>query len=258
MSNRYHFRPRWSGAGPPPAAQPAMPGELPQPSGTTDATSSVDSPLTRTEDIESDTGSVSPKTERRDASDDRSPMGSETAIADALAAQPPSISNASSVRKHSVTVEDVTDDEAGPWIPVQRRRKVCSADGEPPTRVPVTAQDEPTLTSPQRVAVDTAAAGLTPAERDRFTRRMAAVEHRRPRSPSRESRGEGPSRDKGKTVDARNWGASGIPDEELDPDAQRRKFQVYSDRKQNLFDGYDTDEQQAILEYTVRPSPGEK
>ncbi|KAI1782959.1 hypothetical protein LXA43DRAFT_904532 [Ganoderma leucocontextum] len=236
MSNRYHFRPCPSGAGPPPAAQPTVP----------------DSPLTRHSDVESNGGSNSPQTKSRvAASDSRSPAhtaGLVTASADALVAHtPPSISNASGVRKHPVTVEDATDEEARPWISVQRRRRARSADADLPARASVTAQDEPILTTPQRAAVDTAAAGLTPAERDHFTRCMAAVEPRRPRSQG--SRGKGPSRDKGKTVDARNWGASGIPDEELDPDAQRREHEMYLSKKQNLFDGYNTDEQQAILEY---------
>ncbi|EMD40321.1 hypothetical protein CERSUDRAFT_91037 [Gelatoporia subvermispora B] len=44
-----------------------------------------------------------------------------------------------------------------------------------------------------------------------------------------ESHGEGTSTwQKGKTVDPRNWGATNIPQEELDPDVQRREFERYS------------------------------
>ncbi|TBU40368.1 hypothetical protein BD309DRAFT_899988, partial [Dichomitus squalens] len=235
MSIRYNLRRRPPGTEVLSAAQPLVPG----------------SPLTGTE---SPTGGVSPGTERGvPASGSQSSAivaGLVTADADApRALNSPVSDTGEGVRKYPVTVEDGSDDNGGPWIPVQRRRRARSADAAPPARDTVTAQDGPVLTSPQRVAVDTAAASLTPAERDRYSRRMAAVETTRPRSLSPEPRGEGPSRDKGKTVDARNWGAAGIPDEELDPDAQRRELQLYSSTPHNIFDGYNTDEQRAMLEY---------
>ncbi|EJF56491.1 hypothetical protein DICSQDRAFT_174875, partial [Dichomitus squalens LYAD-421 SS1] len=244
MSIRYNLRRRPPGTEVLSAAQPSVPG----------------SPLTGTE---SPTGGVSPGTERGvPASGSQSSAivaGLVTADADAPRALNSPVSDAGEgVRKYPVTVEDGSDDDGGPWIPVQRRRRARSADAAPPARDPVTAQDGPVLTSPQRTAVDTAAASLTSAERDRYSRRMAAVETTRPRSLSPEHRGEGPSRDKGKTVDARNWGASGIPDDELDPNAQRRELQLYSTGHHNIFDNYDTDEQRAMLEYCQARKQGRK
>ena len=74
-----------------------------------------------------------------------------------------------------------------------------------------------------------------------------------PRSDSTSSHGEGPSGwDKGKTVDARNWGRSGIPHDELDADTQRREFNMYATARslrENILDDYDSDEQREMLAY---------
>ncbi|EMD41234.1 hypothetical protein CERSUDRAFT_69837 [Gelatoporia subvermispora B] len=63
------------------------------------------------------------------------------------------------------------------------------------------------------------------------TRTKTAYVEDAPDDSEDESRGEGPSRWKGKTVDARNWGAVGIPEEELDPEAQRRALEEFSQGK---------------------------
>ncbi|KAI0740035.1 hypothetical protein C8Q76DRAFT_568679, partial [Earliella scabrosa] len=151
-------------------------------------------------------------------------------------------------RKNRATVEDATDEESGrPWITVQRRRARAHSTGSYPT------DTRPVLTTPQRETVRSAEAALTGVERTQYNRRMEAVravDQSADDSPL--SRGEGPSRDKGKAVDARNWGAVGIPDHELSPDAQRREFELYSTEKslnENIFDDYDSDEQREMLEY---------
>ncbi|KAI1782672.1 hypothetical protein LXA43DRAFT_1077921 [Ganoderma leucocontextum] len=229
MSTRYNFRPRRSGVEPA-AAQPLVQGEQPEISTATDAI--PPSPLTEDSDVQSPTGSESSKTQPPGLGSRPPSEGPETASADALVAPspPPTMPGAlTSVRKHPVTVEDATDDDddrGGPWLSVQRRPSTGQA--------PAAAQGGPVLTTPQREAVNSAAENLTAAEKE--------LGPRRPRSPSPGSRG-------GKTVDARNWGASGIPDEDLDPEAQRRELDLYSNRNSNLFDEYDTEEQRAILDY---------
>nr|VWP01832.1 Peroxisomal hydratase-dehydrogenase-epimerase [Ganoderma boninense] len=76
------------------------------------------------------------------------------------------------------------------------------------------------LNHEQRHTVKAAEKSLTDEQRGCIQKRMLKVHHNRAASSS--SRGEGPSTfAKGKSVDARNWGAAGISDEELDPDAQR-------------------------------------
>ncbi len=89
---------------------------------------------------------------------------------------------------------------------------------------------------------------------------MEVVSDTRCRDGSQDSRGEGTSRDKGKTVDARNWGAADIPEGELDLDAQCRKLELYSVHRsinENILDGYNSDEQREMLEYwkTQRAEP---
>ncbi|EJF59154.1 hypothetical protein DICSQDRAFT_172304 [Dichomitus squalens LYAD-421 SS1] len=237
MSIRYNLRRRPPGTEVLSAAQPLRPG----------------SPLTGTE---SPTSGVSPGTERGVPA-----SGSQSsAIVAGLAScvNQRLFNTGEGVRKYPVTIEDGSNDDGGPWIPVQRRRRARSADAALPARDPVTAQDGPILTSPQRAAVDTAAASLTSVKRDRYSHRMAAVEMTRPRSLSPKHRSEGPSWDKGKTVDAWNWGASGIPDNELDPNAQRHELQLYSTGHHNIFDNYDTDEQRAMLEYWEARKQGRK
>ncbi|KAL1945893.1 hypothetical protein VTO73DRAFT_1895 [Trametes versicolor] len=97
---------------------------------------------------------------------------------------------------------------------------------------------------------------LTPAERKQITRRMESSRdaRRRADSTSSDSRGEGPSNtlQKGKTTDARNWGAVDIPDNELDPEAQQCELQMYSveqSLRSNALDGYNSDEQHQMLEF---------
>ena len=169
-------------------------------------------------------------------------------------------STTASNRKHPVTVEEVTDDEGGPWIEVQRHhRRALSASAIPTTRPrgpPPRPVEGVALSAQQRAAVAQAEERLTQAERERFARRMgqARSARRRAETDSTTSRGEGPSDPmrKGKAVDARNWGASGIPDDELDPAVQKVELDKYNMNKSlqaGTLAGYDTDEQRAILEY---------
>lgn len=173
--------------------------------------------------------------------------------------------------RRRVTVEEVTDeDEGGPWIQVQRRRRARSTGSMPAPRVPINRQHS-RLSGVQQAAVRRAEESLTQAERERIARRMELSRdaRRRADSTSADSRGEGPSDPmrKGKAIDARNWGAVDIPDSELDPEAQRRELELYSTERSlrsNILDGYDSEEQRQMLEYwqkrketdaAARPSP---
>ncbi|KAI0665747.1 hypothetical protein C8Q78DRAFT_1178121, partial [Trametes maxima] len=132
-----------------------------------------------------------------------------------------------------VTMEEVTDEEqGGPWITVQRRRRARST-GSMPNPNEASVRQHPRLSIAQQATVRRAEEMLAPEERERIARRMDASESARGRamrSESSDSRDEGPSDPmrKGKTVDARNWGAAGIPDDELDPEVQRRELNMYS------------------------------
>ncbi|OJT08771.1 Retrovirus-related Pol polyprotein from transposon 17.6, partial [Trametes pubescens] len=257
MSNRYNFRARAGGAS---AAQPNEPatGTPPAPDDETH-NASLGSPLTRSPDGPSVIGGVYPGSERRPGVSYSQAVGSRTSSplqgAGWETASAAALGSVTNNRKHRVTVEDVTDedDRDGPWTTVVRRRArstgsmpVNSEQATPPHR-------GPTLSAAQMAAVRNAKASMTDTERERVGRRMTRVQKTTRHSTSSSSRGEGPSRDKGKTVDARNWGAAGIPDEELSPDAQRRALDLYSVRtgsqNKDILDGYDTDDQREMLLY---------
>ncbi|RPD63500.1 hypothetical protein L227DRAFT_651120 [Lentinus tigrinus ALCF2SS1-6] len=101
----------------------------------------------------------------------------------------------------------------------------------------------------QRRVVNAAAGSLTEEQRGRFHKRMQNIRRDRERSGSH---GEGPSTfTKGKTVDARNWGAVGIDAQELDPEAQRCALENYAAQRalQENDNDIDPEEQRAALEY---------
>ena len=74
------------------------------------------------------------------------------------------------------------------------------------------------LTSEQRNVVKKAAENLTKEQKQKFQKRHANVRPRRDSSVS--SRGEGPSKPKGKGIDPREWGNVNISNESLDLGAQ--------------------------------------
>jgi len=69
---------------------------------------------------------------------------------------------------------------------------------------------------------------MTPVERETIARRNKKVTMRPERS---ESRGEGPSEPKGKSIDPREWGNAGLSDEDLNLDTQRAALESYSKSK---------------------------
>ena len=76
-----------------------------------------------------------------------------------------------STRKHPVMVKDATDDDdndGGLWTQVQRRRHIPSVSSGSTGQAPATAQGGPGLSTPQREAVDSAAANLSAIEKEHF------------------------------------------------------------------------------------------
>ncbi|PIL26325.1 hypothetical protein GSI_12081 [Ganoderma sinense ZZ0214-1] len=162
----------------------------------------------------------------------------------------------------SLTTMNVASEEIGngQWTEVRRRkRRARSLDSATPQDVtpPRVAVVPPAGTTPlneeQQRAVRAAEKSLNKEERGRIAKRMRAVSNPRGQSSSR---GEGPSTmAKGKTVDARNWGAVGIDPAELDPKAQREALAQFSAHKAP--DYYNSDEdsedeceaQDAVLQY---------
>ncbi|KAJ3482856.1 hypothetical protein NLI96_g6704 [Meripilus lineatus] len=79
-------------------------------------------------------------------------------------------------------------------------------------------------------AIKLAEQGLTPSKKGRVQKRMNMVREfnqaNREYGQSQDI-GEGTSKEKGKTIDPLNWGACGIPENELNPEAQRRELESY-------------------------------
>lgn len=100
-------------------------------------------------------------------------------------------------------------------------------DSQHPHQAPNKNDRPENLSSEQVTTVESAREAMTSAQRNLVDKRN---EHVRPgvrfyEQPA-ENCGEGASRGKG--VDPRNWGAAGIPEEELDPDAQQALIEEYN------------------------------
>ena len=119
-----------------------------------------------------------------------------------------------------------------PWIKVTRRR-ARSLDSV--TRAPPVSREHDTrkntLTTEQARTVQTAEGALT-AEQSELVRRRYDNTALRPEKSL--SRGEGPSRSKGKGRDLRNWGNVPLEPEELDLEVQAAALESFSRRKDQL------------------------
>jgi hypothetical protein len=93
---------------------------------------------------------------------------------------------------------------------------------------PVNHKRPDALSQEQAELVDVAWEAMTPAQRNLVDHRNKTVQHGIWFNDTPVSRGEGPSHGKG--VDPCNWGVAGIPDEELDLDAQRNMLQDWEAR----------------------------
>ena len=155
-------------------------------------------------------------------------------------------------RPYQATVEEVTDEEyqkpkaasddaGGPWIEA-RKGKHSGTLGQRPlvpegksSTHPDTDHDAPRSLNAEAARAAPARVRVAPAVRARSL-----------------SRGEGTSKRQGKTVDPRNWGNSGIPPEELDPEAQRRALDGYGKlcgSMPGLDEDLDVETQRAIYQF---------
>ncbi|KAI0070148.1 hypothetical protein K474DRAFT_1665309 [Panus rudis PR-1116 ss-1] len=181
------------------------------------------------------------------------PAGSTPASGDTTSSPLTSVDTASAVAvtgsapEPSVDVlaqhDEEADDNQNNWTTVRRGRR-RTLDEE-------LARAASALSDGHLNTLRAAEDGLTPAQRSHYESRMARVSTVSPDRPP--SRGEGPSKAKGKTVDPRNWGNSGIPDEDLDPDTQQRELDAYnvqrSLRRSFSPDELDEEEQRLALEH---------
>ena len=155
--------------------------------------------------------------------------------------------------------EEPEDKHAGQWTEVRHRHKTCMRSCSP-THAPLRelsatgGEGQPSiainLSCEQHCTVKAAEKSLTDEQCGHIQKRMLNVHHDRVTSLS--SCGEGPlTFAKGKTVDACNWGTTGIDNEELDPNAQRWEFDKYSGccTLRDDDSDVDPDEQHAALEY---------
>ena len=108
--------------------------------------------------------------------------------------------------------------EYSSWTTVKRRR----------ARSEGSLQYKKPLTSEQTQAVKKAAEGLTSEQKQKILRRQEKVRSRRDSSES--SRGEGPSRPKGKGIDPREWGNVNLSRESLNVEAQAAALRSYKDQ----------------------------
>ncbi|OBZ70663.1 hypothetical protein A0H81_09182 [Grifola frondosa] len=124
------------------------------------------------------------------------PVGSPTS--NIFASNPDDVVEESAVEQ--AIKDEELDDGGGPWTPVRCHRRSKSWDSPIREYGSAVARRQTCGASPSPVS-DTS------------------------------SRGEGPSKDKGKTVDPLNWGNVGIDPRELNPDAQRRELEGYASRQ---------------------------
>ena len=170
-----------------------------------------------------------------------------------------SISNPGTTENMVAAHEEPEDKHAGQWTEVRHRCKT-RVRSRSPTRTPLHelsatgGEGQPSvainLSREQHCTVKAAEKSLTDEQHSRIQKRMLNVH--RDHATSLSSCGEGPSTfAKGKTVDVHNWGATGIDNEELDPNVQQREFDKYSGRRTLRDDDSDVDpdEQHAALEY---------
>ena len=100
------------------------------------------------------------------------------------------------------------EDDESQWTTVVKRRRARSLSEAP--RGPLTAEQTQTV----RIATE----GMNREQKERIQRRQEKVQPRRDSSVS--SRGEGPSKPKGKMIDPREWGNINLSRESLDVNAQ--------------------------------------
>ncbi|KAF8814448.1 hypothetical protein BYT27DRAFT_7265826 [Phlegmacium glaucopus] len=131
--------------------------------------------------------------------------------------------------EHPVGVVNDLEEEDSPWTTVKRRRAHSpgSTKRTRKHRLGVSSSAKQ-LTTEQHQLVKAAAEALTKQQKQHIHRRHAKVRARQSESVS--SREEGTSKPKGKAPDPREWGNSGLTQEELDIETQAAVLDSYNNR----------------------------
>ncbi|KAG6913029.1 hypothetical protein DXG01_010316 [Tephrocybe rancida] len=131
----------------------------------------------------------------------------------------------------SLELSDVPDNNLNPWIMVTPRRSRSLDYNKKKYKVNFFTQKPRTDADP---VLDAAEKQLTPEQQVNIKNRYHNLNTHR--EPSVESHAEGTSRNKGKNVDPRNWGASGIDHADMSVEAQQANLEYYKAQKkeQNL------------------------
>ena len=135
-------------------------------------------------------------------------------------------SDESSSEGHESSEEIETPDkiEDVPWTTIQRKR----------ARSLDSFENRRQLTKEQAKAIKEATEKMTAGQKQQFQRRQERVRPRRDSSVS--SRGEGPSKPKGKGIDPREWGNVNISRDSLDIDAQAAALDSYKQQSTKSVD----------------------
>jgi hypothetical protein len=112
-----------------------------------------------------------------------------------------------------------------PWQTVQRRRARSLDSAELASDKRGKRGKNYTLTAEQNQAVESAAQALTAEQHEHISRRTKAVKNQRKKST--DSRGEGPSRNKGKGRDPREWGNINLDEAEMNMELQQAALESY-------------------------------
>ena len=149
------------------------------------------------------------------------------------------VDNTSSYNNNSYNsseeIVETPDKEDSHWTTVVPCKRACSH-GSLGNKRP--------LTTEQAQMVRLATENLTQEQMHHLQRRQEKVRPRRGSSVS--SRGEGPSKPKGKGIDPREWGNVNISRESLDIEAQAAALRSFSDQRQSPF------EEESFLSYEKR------
>lgn len=128
------------------------------------------------------------------------------------------------------TLSDVSSETDNEWTTVLRK---CTRHPKSKKKKVANRNKQPVLNKADPV-VEQAAGKLTREQRNKIFRRydkLKIKESTTNDTSSEHSRGEGPSRLKGKTIDPRNWGGLQLSDAEMDPEIQCAALRAIRDTR---------------------------
>ena len=127
----------------------------------------------------------------------------------------------------------------GKYTPLYETPKILSWHNQP-SKQHCRCSPHRSLTEAQRNVVKIAQSNLTQAQCELIDKQIEMMQQGAQCMNCSQSPEVGPSQDKGKGIDPHNWGAAGIPYEELDIDAQRAVFDQLMHHRRTIVDnGHD-------------------